>query len=190
MSDSQFVDFYELLQVSPNAHIETIDRVFRHLAQRYHPDNQETGDNNRFKLVVEAYNVLRDAEKRVQYDLLHQKSRAYQWGLIKEVIGDSGFESDTKTQERLLSLLYVRARNDVNNPGLGNLDLERFLGCPTDHLNFHLWYLKAKGWIYRTENGYYAITADGVDQANLDRKRLNPDRRITDQSKHQEDDGA
>lgn len=184
MPNNHFVDYYELLQISQNAHIETIDRVFRHLAQRYHPDNQDTGDSKKFQQVVEAYNTLKDTEKRAKYDLQHQTVNEYQWGLVKEVTGNDGFETDVKTQERLLSLLYVRCRNDVKNPGLGNLDLERFLGCPSGHMEFHLWYLKSKGWIYRTETGLYAITADGVDQANLDRQRLKPELRITDQTNH------
>ena len=37
-------DHYEALQVSPRADGDTIDRVFRHLAKRLHPDNQESGD--------------------------------------------------------------------------------------------------------------------------------------------------
>ena len=39
-----FADYYEILEISPNANSETIERIFRHLAQRYHPDNQDTGD--------------------------------------------------------------------------------------------------------------------------------------------------
>ena len=38
MVDQGFVDYYELLQLSPNADDETIHRVFRHLAKRLHPD--------------------------------------------------------------------------------------------------------------------------------------------------------
>jgi len=38
------VDYYEVLQISPNAHVETIHRVYRLLAQHFHPDNKDTGD--------------------------------------------------------------------------------------------------------------------------------------------------
>jgi curved DNA-binding protein CbpA len=44
MPDTPLPDYYEILQVSPLADSETIERVFRHLAKRYHPDNQESGD--------------------------------------------------------------------------------------------------------------------------------------------------
>ena len=59
-------DYYELLQISPNAEPETIHRVYRLLAQRFHPDNKETGDARRFRTIHEAYTVLTDPEKRAQ----------------------------------------------------------------------------------------------------------------------------
>ncbi|WP_246694490.1 hypothetical protein [Mesorhizobium sp. M2E.F.Ca.ET.209.01.1.1] len=72
---------------------------------------------------------------------------------------------DSVIQANLLSLLYVRRRRDVNNPGIGDEELERLSGCPREHLEFHLWYLKAKGFIGRTENGTFAITVEGIDHA-------------------------
>ena len=60
-------DFYERLQISANAEPETIHRVYRLLAPRFHPDNQETGDEGRFREITEAYQVLSDPEKRAQY---------------------------------------------------------------------------------------------------------------------------
>jgi len=54
MSDRDYVDFYELLQVSSSAEPETIHRVYRLLAQRWHPDNRETGDVAKFRAVHAA----------------------------------------------------------------------------------------------------------------------------------------
>jgi len=42
--------------------------------------------------------------------------------------------------------------------------MERLLGCPSQHLEFPLWYLRQKTWIERLENGLLAITAAGVDK--------------------------
>lgn len=53
-----FVDYYEVLQISPNADQETVHRVYRIQAQRFHPDNLETGDAGKFRAVAEAYQVL------------------------------------------------------------------------------------------------------------------------------------
>jgi len=58
------VDFYEVLQISVNAEPETIHRVYRIFAQRYHPDNMETGSESRFRQISEAYRVLSDPEER------------------------------------------------------------------------------------------------------------------------------
>jgi hypothetical protein len=44
------------------------------------------------------------------------------------------------------------------------VDLERLLGCPEEHMKFHIWYLKENGWLQRLDNGTLAITASGVDR--------------------------
>ena len=54
------INYYDLLQINPRAEIETIERVYRIMAARYHPDNQQTGDAERFRLLTEAYQMLRD----------------------------------------------------------------------------------------------------------------------------------
>jgi curved DNA-binding protein CbpA len=54
MEASMFTDCYEILEISRNANSETIERIFRYLALRYHPDNQDTGDLIRFGEIVEA----------------------------------------------------------------------------------------------------------------------------------------
>jgi curved DNA-binding protein CbpA len=54
MNDDRTVDYYDVLQVSSNAEPETIHRVYRLLAQRFHPDNHETGDDARFRAIQEA----------------------------------------------------------------------------------------------------------------------------------------
>ena len=68
MDSGQPVDYYEALQISVNAEPETVHRVYRLFAQRYHPDNKETGSESRFRLVTEAYRVLSDPKLRAQYD--------------------------------------------------------------------------------------------------------------------------
>ena len=66
---SKFIDYYETLEISPNANSGTIERMFRYLAQRFHPDNKDTGDRTSFDAVMEAYDTLQDPAKRAQYDL-------------------------------------------------------------------------------------------------------------------------
>jgi curved DNA-binding protein CbpA len=58
MEASMFTDHYEVLEISPNANSETIERIFRYLASRYHPDNQDTGDPSRFRHPFDACGSL------------------------------------------------------------------------------------------------------------------------------------
>ncbi|MEW6630794.1 MAG: DnaJ domain-containing protein [Pseudomonadota bacterium] len=165
-----FIDYYEVLEISPNANSETIERIFRYFAMRYHPDNRETGDESRFSDIVEAHNTLKDPVKRAQYDIQYKDNLNLRHELTVEASSAKGIERDLAIQAKLLSLLYVKRRQDVNNPGIGDSELERLSACPREHLEFHLWYLKAKGWIGRIENGMFAITVEGIDRANAERR--------------------
>jgi curved DNA-binding protein CbpA len=180
--DSKFIDYYETLEISPNANSGTIERMFRYLAQRYHPDNQDTGNRASFDAVMEAYDTLRDPAKRAQYDLAHNSNSTYRVKLAEEASDSRGVERDADIQNKLLSILYVKRRQNSREPGLGNLGLERMLGCPSEHLEFHIWYLKAKGWIGMTETGMLVITAEGVDHANSEQYRKAAAKMLTDQS--------
>src|SRR5258706_3818723 len=112
---------------------------------------------------MEANNTLKDPVKRAEYDLQHIGDR---WKLAEEAS-----KRDVVIQDKLLSILYVKRRQNINDPGIGHYELERLSGCPREHLEFHLWYLIAKGWIGRLENGTLAITVEGVDRANSEHRR-------------------
>lgn len=65
--DRMAKDYYKILGVDKNASAEDIKKAFRKLAHQYHPD-KKGGDEERFKEVNEAYQVLGDPEKRKRYD--------------------------------------------------------------------------------------------------------------------------
>jgi curved DNA-binding protein CbpA len=166
----EVLDYYETLEISPNANSETIERMFRYFAQRYHPDNPQTGDRSRFDLIVEAHNTLKDPVRRAQYDINFQIRSSARSKLIDEV-NSTKIWQDVDLQKKLLSLLYLKCRQNVRDPGIDNLELERLTRCPAEHLEFHLWYLREKGWIRRTESGRLAITVEGVDRANSEHEK-------------------
>ena len=104
MEASTFTDYYEVLELSPNANSETIDRIFRYLAQRYHPDNQETGDRSRFDAILQAHNTLKDPAKRAQYDIQHKNYSGVRWKLAEEASDGKGIQRDGDIQHNVGSL--------------------------------------------------------------------------------------
>jgi len=164
MIDPQTPDHYELLQLSPRADQDTIERVFRHLAKRFHPDNSESGDAERFRALMDAFRVLSDPERRAEYDARYEETREARWRIFDQTAAANDVEADRRIRVGILSALYAARRNDVDHPGVGIVDLERLLGCPEEHMKFHLWYLRENGWIQRLENGTIAVTASGVDR--------------------------
>ena len=75
----EFKDYYSALGVSRDAAPEEIKRAYRRLARKYHPDvSKEPDAESRFKEVGEAYEVLKDPEKRAAYDQLGANWKAGQ----------------------------------------------------------------------------------------------------------------
>jgi len=71
-------DYYRLLGVSRSADAKEIQRAYRKLARKYHPDvNKDAGAEDRFKQISEAYHVLADPDSRAQYDRFGPEFRQY-----------------------------------------------------------------------------------------------------------------
>jgi curved DNA-binding protein len=72
----QYKDYYEVLGVARGADAEAVKRAYRKLARKYHPDvSKEKNAETKFKELQEAYEVLRDPEKRAAYDQLGRDYR-------------------------------------------------------------------------------------------------------------------
>jgi curved DNA-binding protein len=163
MGQEALIDYYEILQLSQRADQETIERVYRLLAKRYHPDNQKTGDPEKFDALVKAYRALSDPETRAGYDAKYEEENSQQWNIFSDAAPSEGAEEDRRIYQAILSMLYTARRRDAGNAGVGTFQMEKLLGVPEKYLEFHIWYLREKGWIQRVENGGFAITVSGVD---------------------------
>jgi curved DNA-binding protein CbpA len=165
------VDHYETLQISANAEPETIHRVYRLLAQRFHPDNKETGNATRFRELTEAYEVLSDPERRAQYDVVHQHFVHERWKVVEgTTAADVDYRAEQVTRLTLLELLYTRRRTEPRTPSMSILDVESMIGRPREHLEFSIWFLTQKRFIQRGDDSALTITAEGAEylENNID----------------------
>jgi len=174
MEAGKFVDYYELLQISPNAEQETITRVYRILAARFHPDNPHTGDAEKFQLLTRAYHVLSDPKRRAEYDAELAIMRMQPIGVFGLKDFAVGIDGEANRRMGILCLLYNRRRTDPDKPGVSVLELEQTMTFPREHLLFTLWYLKEKDLVRQDGSSDFVITAQGVDwvEEHLPKNRI------------------
>ncbi len=161
--NDSFVDYYELLRVSPGAEVESIQRVHRALAARYHPDNTETGDLERFLRVNEAYQVLSDPVKRRDFDQQYENRKESPLPVFLTKEFAEGVDGEINRRIGMLCLLYTQRRANQAAPALSVLEIEQKMSIPREHLVFTIWYLKAKRFIQQDDRSSLGITAEGID---------------------------
>jgi curved DNA-binding protein CbpA len=158
------VDYYEVLQISPNADSETIHRVYRLMAARFHPDNPTTGNQERFVRLGEAYKVLCDQARRSAHDAALASSRGRALAVFGQPVFGDGVDGEKNRRLGILSLLYHQRRIHEERPGLSVLEIEEMMAFPREYLQFTLWYLKSKDYIQLTDaSSDFMVTARGVD---------------------------
>ncbi|WP_411289850.1 DnaJ domain-containing protein [Sphingorhabdus sp.] len=168
MTEQQtFVDYYRILQVKPACDAKTLEAAYRRLAKAYHPDHFETADVDKFNEVVQAYKILRNAEDRLQYDIQHNEhvpaEEVHAASFDDVTTEEKAALTDAEAHEKILLTLYKKRRENAQNPGVLAFYIKEALHCSEELFEFHAWYLKAKGFIERTEQNELAITVEGID---------------------------
>jgi hypothetical protein len=144
----EVADFYELLQVSPFAGSETIHRIYRFLAARYHPDNPDTGN-------AEMCGELQAATP-----------------LSSTIDFMDDIEGEINRRLALLAVLYSRRRTSPRYPEVTLMEIETYMGFPRDYLEFTTWYLVKKGYVHQADNSDFTLTVAGVDYVEAQRGHL------------------
>ncbi len=166
------VDYYEFLQISPRAESETIRRIYRFLAGRFHPDNPQTGDPEKFVLLNRAFDVLSDPERRSEYDATLDIQRGQPLPAFASVDFMDGADGEVNRRLAVLSLLYRKCRTNIDDPKVSLAELEAQMGFPREYLDFTTWYLRSKKYITREDNSDFALTVLGVDYVESNYSKL------------------
>jgi len=132
----EYKDYYMIMGVDRNATQEDIKRAYRKLARKYHPDvSKEEGAQAKFQEMQEAYEVLRDPEKRAAYDQLGSNWQAGQdfrpppdWDAGFEFSGDFGGAGESAFSDFFESLFGQHGRSRARTWGDGG-----FQGRGQDH---------------------------------------------------------
>ena len=159
----EFVDYYDLLQISPNAEFQTVARVYKMLATRYHPDNPITGNHEMFLQLQQAYQVLTDPERRAAYNSERETHNSVPLQEFAHPDFFEGVEAENNRRLGILCLLYNQRRLTPERPAISLLDLEARMAIPREHLEFATWYLLQRALLVRRDGGDLSISADGVD---------------------------
>lgn len=162
-NDPMAPDHYEILRLSSDAGNETIERVYRTLAKRFHPDNEKTGDAEIFLRVAEAHRILTDPKQRKRYDAERDNTRSIVRFDLRSREFFAGLRGEQNRRLAVLCLLYRKRTADHESPGLSLLDLESVSGFTREELGFALWYLCEKSLVRIDDRTKYEILAAGVD---------------------------
>ena len=171
------LSLYQLLQVDRDAHVTIIRYAYRFLAAMYHPDNGETGDAEKFRVITEAWKTLSDEGRRAAYDMSLgvQETSKGKAAAPKQKINEYGKDSlpnipktgvtwnEIELRLGVLQILLAAKKKRPQGGGASGKMLMDILNIDNvSEIEFCLWYLREKGWIAAGER-HFEITAIGVD---------------------------
>lgn len=172
MAETELPDYYEFLEISPQATQETIHRVYRFLAARYHPDHA-TGDLEKFTQLTAAYRILSDPGRRAEYNAQRAARHASTQPPLSTTVDFMDHATgDLNRRLAVLAILYYRRRTNPHNPEVTLSEIEERMGFPRDYLDFTIWYLSKKRYVSKADNAELTLTVDGVDFIESQRTRI------------------
>lgn len=163
MSEQDFIDYYELLEINPSANVEVIETAVRAQLRRYSPQNAKTGDGTKFELVKKAYLALSSAKSRTSYDAEYKRRNSAAPKGIEQSISTEALEDQARKRVAALTVMYERMLEKPQDGSLTAIEISTGTGYDVVHLEFALWFLREKGYIARTDVGDLRITAEGVE---------------------------
>ena len=107
---AQTKDYYEILGIQKDATEEEIKKAFRQQARKYHPDNKETGNEETFKEINQAYEILSDPQKRSIYD-------QYGTAGLKSAFGESVFDFGFRDLSEIFSEFFGATHRSHRSTG-------------------------------------------------------------------------
>jgi len=168
-TQGKFIDYYDLMQISPRAELETIKRVYKMLVARLHPDNTESGDAEAFMQLRRGFEVLSDPQARASYDAEYVARVKQPLPSVEPTEFATGVDAELSRRVGILCLLYKQRQTNPARSGLSLLEIEQATKCPEEFVSFTLWYLQSKSYVSSADNSDFVITPAGIDylEANL-----------------------
>ncbi len=179
--DWKDMNYYQLLQVNREAHGTIIRYAYRFLAAMYHPDNSETGDAEKFRIITEAWRTLSDEGKRAAYDMSLGAEEAQPGQPRPQQPGQQPGPSGMKREllpkvlktgvswneiELRLAILQILLDARKKKPKTGGASAKMIMDIldlkDVEEVEYALWYLREKGYLEMGDR-LFMITAYGVD---------------------------
>ena len=159
----KFQDHYAVLEIEPKSNLDTIHQAYGKLAEKYHPRNAKTGDQQRFDAINLAYEVLCDSGLRAEFDKLKGVSEDKAEFRFSGLDFFEALGHETALRAALLCILYDRRRLKPFTPGLSMRRVENMLEATAEGLHFALWYLKQRNLVASDDKSNLMITVEGMD---------------------------
>ncbi len=172
------LSLYQLLHVDRDAHVTIIRYAYRFLAAQYHPDNGETGDAEKFRIITEAWKTLSDEGKRAAYDMslgAQEQNRGGAQHKAQPKVNEFGRDTlptmvkagiSWNEIELRIAILQVLLAARKKKPATGGASGKMLMDClqldAIVEIEFALWYLREKKYI-ETGERVFMITGVGLD---------------------------